>query len=180
MKIDRCIKDFMEKYDQEAMKSLEDLSTEIGMTNYKIHVFNINEAFDTFKQSLEIYKGWSNKSLTGSNNVTFEQICENAHSVIDKAVFTECDIEYRELPSFVKSYLEGVQLLSDKIDEIRSDMMLEDASNDEIIKLEEFCDHFIESLNSKFLPIVENAVKGSGYYTRKNLHTPGKKAPVFL
>ena len=181
MKIDRCIKNFMEKYDQEAIEALEEFSGEIGMNaNYKVHAFNITEAFDTFSQSIEVFRGWANKSLPGADKTTLDQITENAHSIIDNKTFTECDINYRDLPGFVKSYLDGVKTLTEKVNTTKSEMLFEDASFEVANKLDEFCDHFIESLDSKFFPIIENAVKGSGYYSRKNLHKPVKKAPVFL
>ena len=182
MKIDHCIQNFMEKYDEEAISSVEDLSKEIGMNNnYSIHTFNINEAFDTFNQVIGVYQGWFNKSLPGADRISIEQISENAHSIIDNQTFVECDIKYKDLPNFITSYLTGVKALTEKVENAKSDLLLENASYDIANKIDDFCDHFIESLDAKFMPVVENAVKSSGYYSRKNLHNPStKKTPIFI
>ena len=57
MKLDTAIKTFYEKYDREAIQSIETISNDYGLNihGHTIQTFNLNEAFDRFSNYLKGY-----------------------------------------------------------------------------------------------------------------------------
>lgn len=185
MKIDSAIQLFSERYDREAIQSIEEISQERGLVlnGATIKAFNINESFDKFSQYIKEYAEYKVKNKDNSKASPQEAIRESASRFIDSYLIQESDVRYSELPEFVKSYATGVETLTEAINESK-DMMLEnDVDLEAIGDINDFADRFMEKLHESFDPTMDKILLASGYTSKKRLYGQKKKPekkPLFL
>lgn len=182
MKIDNALKLFVEKYDDEAMGALENLSNNLAMNEHRIpfHAFNIKESVDQFCEYLEGYANYKINNIDNPKASSQDSIRQSVNMFIEDVVFVDKDIQYKEIPEFVMGYVNGVSKLMETIDHIKSDMMNADVDLEYVGDINGFADSFMEKLDTKFDPIMDRALLASGYVkdTKNKKVRPSK--PVFL
>jgi hypothetical protein len=185
MKIDSALKEFAERYDSEAMKSIEELGNEFGLkvNRVKFKAFNLKEAFGYFNDFLMGSTNYKIDCRNDPNAMTNEAVFGHAKEYINSKLFKECEILYSELPAFVESYITGVKTILETIDKSKTKLVEAGIDNESIGIINEYVDVFTNKLNETFQPVMEKILWASGYKTRKNLLDPKatiQKKPVFL
>lgn len=184
MKTDTAIQEFLEKYDREAISSINELSTEYGLriNRVPIKVFSIKEGFDNFQAYL---RGYSSYKMSNHNNEKAspqEVIKEAVDKFIDTQLFVEKDTTYDMLGEFIESYINGIKGLNETVDSIKRDMMESGVvCQEDIGDVNEFVDKFMDKLHESFDPTMDRILWASGYNSRKAIFGRKKKEePVFL
>lgn len=185
MRIDNAIKEFVEKYDEEAIKSIDTISKNRGLElmGQKIDVFTLKESFDAFNTYLKGYSMYKTGNLTNDGSTPHNLICERTNIFIQNNLFKEKSIPYSELPDFVKSYVEGVKTLLETVDSVKLDMMEADVPAEEIGCINEFVDSFMDKLHESFDPTMDRILWASGYNARKafqDIRPKTEKKHMFL
>ena len=176
---------FTEKYDHEAIDSLEELSHDFGMNanGIKIKAFNISESFSTFNAYIKGYKDYKIKNINNPKASSQEVIRESVDKVIDSQLIKECDIYYSEIPKFVKSYIDGINMLSETADNIRDELILNDITGESVSDIDTFMDRFVNKLTESFDPVMDRFLWASGYNAHQRLKPKTKDVanqPMFL
>ena len=172
MYLNEAIKNLFNKYDKKAFESLDNLSKNYSykLGELSTSVLNINEAFDKFNLYIEGYIDYKIEALNTKENVMNQkQITEATHDFIDNKLFTENRILYTDIKNYIESYISGVNKLINTIDKGREKLFEADVDNTSIGAMEEFGEYFIDKLNTKFFPVLENMLWASGYYSQKKL-----------
>lgn len=183
MKLDSTIKEFTEKYDREAMKSIDTLSKDHGLSvnGYTINVFNINEAFNTFDTYIRDYAEYMIKNMNNPKRSPRDEIQTSVRGFIENHIFKNEPTTYPQLPNFVNSYVEGVNKLIETVEDVKRTMLDAGIDPESVGDINEFTDIFVDKLHESFDPTMDRILWASGYNTRKALF--GKKEtkkPVFL
>lgn len=184
MLVDTAIRNFTEKYNAEAMQSIDNISKEFGLNihNYTIKVFNINEAFESFNSFLRGYCQYRisyNESTEASSVETVQNDLGNNLSKF----FEDRDIRYRELPKFVSSYVEGVDSLIKTVNQVKSDLMENDIGYEYVAAVNELTDTFFAKLQESFDSSMDRILWASGYNAHQRLAKRDYKVssrPIFL
>lgn len=180
MKILTAVRDFMEKYDEEAMGYISECSHQFGRIYRKdtINLFNLKESCDMFIRWLN---GYTNYFKEG--NEVPADIKESCAKFLESdQMFQESAYTYDRFPTFVQDYLEGVQEVISAIEECKTAMQEADIEPELIGNVNGFADEFMDKLTESFDPAMDKLLTVSGYKTRKWLderRVPKKKA-VFL
>lgn len=185
MRIDSAIQVFSEKYDREAITSIEDISKERGLVLNRstIKAFNINESFNKFSQYLREYADYKVNNANNNNASPQDAIRESVSNFIETQIIHDEDVRYSELPEFVKSYIEGVELLREAVDDSKRKMFEEDVDPEAIGDVNNFADKFMDKLHESFDPTMDKILLASGYTSRKKLFNRSNKSedkPIFL
>lgn len=185
MRIDSAIKVFSEKYDHEAIEAIEEISQERGLvlTGATMEAFNINESFNKFSQYIKEYAEYKVKNKDNNKASPQEAIRESVDNFINTQLIQESTIKYSELPEFVKGYINGVNTLTESVNEAKRIMLEGDVDTEAIGDVNDFSDKFMEKLHESFDPAMDNILLASGYTTRKRLHRTRQnkpKQPLFL
>lgn len=185
MKIDSAIKDFSEKYDRDAIQSIDNISKDYALkiSESTIKVFNLVESFDIFSKYLKGYSTYKLENVNNPESSSQDTIKESVKKFIDTKIFTETEIKYSALPSFIKGYFEGVNLLIETVDNIKRNMIDCDVDSEDIGDINEFVDMFMDKFNESFYPTMDRILWASGYNSKKKLYdreTKSIPAPVFL
>lgn len=171
MIIDNAIQMFLEKYDESSMASIKELSERYGLNinGYKIKVFNINEAFDKFKTYLEGYASYKAENVNNPDASPQDAIVERTSTFIDTDLVKEVSIKYSELPSFIESYVSGINNLIESVNKIQTLMTESDVDQDAIGDVSGFCDKFMEKVDPLFEECMDRILWASGYKSRQAL-----------
>lgn len=186
MKIDSALRDFSERYDREAIQSIDNISKDFGLVNQKrtIKGFNIKEGFEDFQDFLSKYAKYKIENVNNPKATPQSMICERVETNIREEIFKETQMLYDELPVFVESYLSGVQQLRDQSDDIKQVMFEADIDPNVIGNVNEFVDVFMDRLHESFHPRMHDILWASGYNGKKRLSKPKaiseKVTAVFL
>ena len=184
MKLDTAIKTFYEKYDRDAIQSIETISKEYGLNihGHTIKSFNITEAFNIFSKYLQGYSEYKIENANSENASSQETIKESVQKFINTQVFKECETKYSELPTFVTGYFNGVKTLLETVDEVKRNMTDNNVDVEAIGDINEFADMFMDKLHESFDPTMDQILWASGYNSKQRLSgtTTKTKAPVFL
>lgn len=184
MKIDSAIKDFSEKYDRNAIESIDNISKDyaLNISESTIKVFNLTESFNMFSQYLKGYASYKVENLSNPEASSQEVIKESVKKFIDTKLFKEADIRYSELPSFITGYIAGIDALCETVDDVKRIMTDGNVAAEDIGDINEFADMFMDKLHESFDPAMEKILWASGYNSKKKLFekTSKEKAPVFL
>jgi tRNA U34 5-carboxymethylaminomethyl modifying enzyme MnmG/GidA len=184
MKIDSSIKEFLEKYNDEAMQSIEEISSEFGLVSQrnKIKLFNLNEDINKFINYMEGYSNYKIKNINNENASTNESISDQVNIFMDKELFKESEVLYSELPKFVSSYINGIKDIGGKVDEWKEKMLEAEVDYESIGIINDFVDTFTERLNEKFDNSMNKILWASGYNSKKKLSENKVKElkPIFL
>lgn len=184
MRIDSAVQVFSEKYDREAIESIDEISRERGLVLNRttIPAFNLNESFTMFSQYLKEYAEYKVKNLNNEKASPQDAIQESVSMFIETQLFHEEAVKYSDLPKFVMSYIEGIDTLTEAVDEAKRIMMEADVDSGAIADVNDFADKFMDRLHESFDPTMDKILRASGYTTRKELSNLGKnrKKPVFL
>lgn len=185
MIIDESIKIFTEKYDRFAIESIDNMSNDSRIINQKIkfETFNIDESFDGFIKLLESYAGYRCKYKDSDVVSSIDTITKSFRNYIDNEIFKENTIYLHESSDFVKSYLTGVDKLLKSINESKNYMLENNAEQEDIGKINDLVDMFMEKMNSSFTTVTDKILWASGYNSSKaieKMFTVKKERPVFL
>lgn len=186
MKIDSDLKLFSEKYDEEAIKSIDEISSDrsLKIGESTIKVFNIKESFDMFSSYL---KGYGEYKISNKNNEDIspqEIIRESVSNFINGNLFVEEYIPYEKLPIFIESYIQGINEIIKVSNDIKTAMMEAGVYMEDIGDVNDFCDEFIDKFHESFDPCMDRILWASGYNYKKRmkeiLNKPKREIPVFL
>lgn len=184
MIIDTAIKNFLEKYDREAMDSITNISRDLGLIHNRstLKGFDIKESFDKFQKYLEGYASYKIENINNEKASPQNAITESVGKFINTQLFVEKDLLYTELPLFVEEYLVGVKSLIETIEDVKSTMVEADINPEDVGSINEFVDQFMMKLHESFDPAMNRILDASGYNTKKRLHSSNNKIekPVFL
>lgn len=171
MKIDSAINNFLEKYNHEAMESIDRISKDYGLVIKKVpfRVFNIQESFNKFDSWLKGYASYQIESVdSDSDQATFDEISESCDRYINNdEMFVETDVTYDKLPEFVKSYIEGINTLLATVDELNNSMMEADVDPVMVGNINEFVDKFMTRMDESFESTMDRILWASGYNSSK-------------
>lgn len=185
MRIDNVIKEFCEKYDRDAMKSIEDISTEIGLiqNNITIKGFNMNEAFKSYTAYLKGYAEFmelaaveGSKEAKTMEKSSKEEVAKSFDKYINTKVINEEALTYDKLPQFISSFVEGVRTLTKDVDTIKDAMFEAEVPNEVIGSVNDYTDKFIDKLVESMDPVMNEILWASGYHSKKKLFTEKKKS----
>lgn len=182
MKIDLVLKNFSEKYDRDMIDAISNISNDFGLNKngYKIHSFNINEAFDQFTKYLKGYGDYTIECMSNEKLIkSKEDISDSFKNFMNISVIKECDLHYNEIEKFVTSYLEGVDNLITIIDECKSKMEDAGVAPEVVGTINEYTDMFIDVLEEKVDENMDKFLLASGYTTNKRLMEGKPNKAVF-
>ena len=186
MKIDNAIKTFMEKYNREAIQSIDEVSKDyaLNISDSKIKAFNLNESFNIFNQYIRGYANYKIENVNNPNASTRDTIKESVEKFVNTQIFKETYLKYSELPSLITDYTNGINLLIETVDQIKSDMIDADINQEDIGDINEFTDLFIDKLHESFYPTMTRILWASGYKSKNKLYNKDSnstpKVPTFL
>lgn len=187
MKIDSAIREFSERYDRDAIQSIDNISQDPGLVLRKktIDVFNIKESFDKFQEFISGYANYKIQNMNNESATPQSLICEHTEKFIDKDLFSETETLYSNLPVFVETYITGVQTLLNLSDSLKTSMFEAGVDSDSIGDINNFMDSFMNKLHESFDPTMDRILWASGYHSNKKLARPArgteiKMKPVFL
>ena len=183
MRIDRAIKEFSEKYDRDAIQSIDEISRERGLVihEHTINTFNMNECFDTFNKYLNGYANFQVESVNKPNTPSLKELKESVDKFINTSLFKETTTKYSDLPEFIAGYINGVNSLCETVDEVKRIMTDGEVDGNAIGIVNEFTDIFMYRLHESFDPMMETILWASGYNGKKRLAEGNKTpTPVFL
>ena len=186
MKIDSAIKEFTEKYNQDMMQSIDDLSNNFGLNaNRKtISVVNMKESVELFKEYLDGYKDYyiSNPE----QKLSKEDVIDRTKKFVENGCFESVDIFYKEIPTFVSSYIEGINSLSEMTNNVKRVMTEANIDSEIIGDVNDIVDTFTESMQNNFYTIIEKMLWASGYNASQHLAKVGRETttksskPIFI
>jgi hypothetical protein len=184
MKIDNAIKEFLEKYNETAIKSIEEISLDFGLSanKNKINLFNINEGFKNFNEFIDGYVSYKVENINNSEASTNEIIHEQTEGFINN-LFKNSQFLYSELPSFISTYLSGVKEISEKVDTWKEIMIEAGVDNESIGSINDFVDLFVDKLHESFNPSMDRILWASGFNAKEKLNKSNNSKelkPVFL
>lgn len=184
MIIEKAIREFTEKYNDEMIMSIDKLSKELGYkeNGFTMNAVDIKESTDQFKTFIEGYADYQKKNIDNDKAESLEAIKEQTNKFIDKKLFNETKVPYPELPAFVESYINSINDMQAAMENVKYDMMVTGVNQDAIGLVNEFVDIFTEKMQGRFYPIMENVLWASGYKANERLSKDYNrtKAPIFL
>ena len=185
MKIDNAIKEFTEKYDRAAIESIDNLANDLGLKHagYTIKLFNLKESFDQFATYLNQYAEYKIQYKNDDKASSQDVIKESTNVFMENELFKPVEMKYEELPGFVYSYIEGVNMLTETIDTVKSNMKDADIELEAVGDVNDFADNFMTRLYESFDTAMNKILWASGYNSNKKLMNPSKpltNKPVFL
>lgn len=186
MKLDSAIRSFSERYDRDALASIDRISKDHALVaqRHTLKGFKITESFDQFCEYLQGYASYKIENANNEKASNQEVICESVSRFIDTQLFESCEILYPDLPKFVTAYANGVQKLTETVDQVKEKLI--DAGFDEAAgDVNGFADEFMTHLDEAFHPTMDRFLWASGYNSYRALHTPKKKptpaeVPTFI
>lgn len=186
MKIDNAIKIFSEKYDRDAIQSIDNISNEYGLliNESTIKTFNMCEAFNIFNKYLEGYASYKIENINNPEATSQDLIKESVEKFINTQIFKETSSKYNELPNFITEYINGIESLCETVDNVKISMIDNDVLADYVGDVNEFTDIFIDKLHESFYPTMDRILWASGYNSKKRLEDNKDKVktktPMFL
>ncbi len=182
MKIDNAIKDFYSRYDKEAMKSIDDISSNRIFTLQKstIDTFNMMESFNRFVEFMDGYCKYKIDNINNNDSTPNDTINKQVYSFIDTLIKPDKTL-YSQCNTFIISYINEIKKLSHKIDEWKSDMMSNDVDTNSVSCINDFIDYFVDKINNEFYKSVDTMLIASGYTSKKKLfNSIGEKKQIFF
>ena len=189
MKIDSALREFSEKYDRNAIKSIEEISKDSVLSyNKKNHIngvkgFHIQESFSAFEEFLNGYSEYKIENMNNAKASSHESIIEHTKTYIDEKLFEECNLLYPQLPMFVGGYINGINSLTETVDTVKEKMMEAGVDPESIASVNDFIDTFMDKLYESFDPTMDRILWASGYNSKSKLAKstePKILKPVFL
>lgn len=179
MKSDTAIQEFLEKYDEDALGSIDSLSKRFGpkVHKTKIQLLNLQECFNTFESYLKGYAKYKVDNVSNKDASPQDAIIERTNKFIESTMNNkEMDVLYSEIPNFVKSYTEGIKSLNSSIDEIKHYMETHDVNSSDIGAINDFADKFVTVVTEAYDQMMDKLLWSSGYHSNKILFE-GKQDP---
>ena len=172
MKIDTALTEFTERYDSDAMASIDSLSKQLGLVANRrtIPLFNMKESFDNFSKYLEQYGDYLVKNKNNPKASSREIIQESTKKFINDKICNESvNVLYASLPEFVQSYVEGVEHLHETIDSVKNNIEFNEVDLEYAGDVNEYADAFMEKMNTKFYESMHRILWASGYNANKGV-----------
>ena len=183
MKTDSAIRVFSEKYDRTAIQSIDDISKDIGLVanGHTIKAFNLSESFKIFEEFLRGYGNYKVEHIGDDKASSQDVIRDNFSKFTDTSIFKEASVKYGDLPAFVRSYVEGVESLSETANEVKGQMIDAGVATEAVGDVNDFVDHFMDRLQESFDPTMEKILWASGYNAHQRMNKKRvEPKPVFL
>ena len=171
MLIDDAVKTFLEKYDREAIVSITELSNERGLKlhGYKMDLFDLKESFNWFEKMLDQWTVYQVRALTEKTNTTPEKVQSDLTELMEQELIKPKDIKVQDFASFVESYLTGLKKISNKITDVKENLLSYKVAPQNIGTLDTFADKFLESVQKEFDKSMDRLLWASGYNAKKKL-----------
>ena len=183
MRVDKALKDFVKRYDEEAINSIETISKDfaLNVSKNKIKSFNIKGGFNDFSNFLTGYSSYKIENINNKDASPTNAILEKGKTFIQSELFKNDETSYAEIPLFIESYISGIQTISELTDNIKAQMIEAEVDQESIGAINEFIDEFVDVLHDSFYPQMNKFLWASGYYSRKKLFDKNRKTkPIFI
>lgn len=178
--IHTTIRDFADRYDRDAILSLESLATSPrrGAVNFSFEGVDISKAVSLFKEYLSGYCEFA-EGHDDISDETREMLMTNLGKFIEGTKITDDDpvlfekkrINFDDSPNYVKGYIESVRDLIEALDSSVSRLKQSGVEPENIGLMTEMCDAFTDALNPKVNAFIDRCLLESGYVTRKWLES---------
>lgn len=187
MIVDNAIQEFTEKYNRDAIMSIDTISKDLGL-NTNGHTLkgfiNIQESFDKFNSFLRGYGEYVVKFNESTERSSVSTIKNDFTNSLPK-FFENKDYKYNELPGYISSYVEGVNSLINTVDTVKGILFENNIDPEYIAAINEFTDNFFGKLQESFDSSMDHILWASGYNARKRIaervnKTVSSSKPVFL
>ena len=168
MIIDTAVKDFLEKYDREAMVSIDKFSSDETLikNRYKVNLFNITESFKRVNQLINNWENYNLSKVSDSKTYTFQEAAKDVSNLINTDLIKDQDYFVQDVSSFVESYLTGVKELSSTIDKVKTNLIKNNVQGEKIGIINQFADTFMEKVNAEFYKKMDSILWETGYNSR--------------
>lgn len=186
MKLDRLLKDFVERYDEEAIASIEKFSSSPSMrlSRCTLEGFDIDRAIRDFNEYLSEYARYNIEFANSPKKSSHKAIMERTSLFIENDIIVAKDVQYSHIPSFIKRYVEGIQSIQQCEASTTNNLMEHDATIEEIGSVQKITEQFGTKLMESFYRIIDNVLIASGYAGKHQKSTPSSDSniqnPVFL
>ena len=171
MNAQQSLKFFSDRYNEEMISSIESLSNELGVQYHKCRIVgaNLSESVNEFKDFITNYVKYKKENINNVDASPQKAIYESAINNISSELFSPADLFYKDFPSYIESYLTGIQEVDKLCDQGKQELMEAGVDIDSVGAIEEFASLFYRRLNESFYPVVDRMVNASGYTARQNL-----------
>jgi hypothetical protein len=185
MKIDNALREFTETYDRNAIESIQNISEDFGLTIHRksMKLFNIKESFDKFSQYIKSYANYVVENVNNPEISSRESISYSVNKFINEQLFKESDVLYSDLPSFIESYVNGINELNSAIAEAKNIITESDEADLTFAgDINDYADAFMTRLDESFTPAMNDILWASGYNAKQRFagKMNGNSKPVFL
>ena len=187
MKIDNAIQIFTETYSRDALASIDNLSKDVGLNgnHIKINLFDIQNSFDKFKSYIESYANYKILHKNDSKGTSQDGITEAVKRFIEsKELSSSKSYQYKEIPSTIAAYIEGVQTLLETVDNVKNALTEADVDMEAVGYVNEYTDMFMEKVDSLLSSNMDTLLWASGWTAKQRLFNTKPKTneskPIFL
>lgn len=170
------IRDFADRYDRDAILSLESLSTSQrrGAMNFSFEAVDIPKAVSLFEEYLDGYCDFA-EARDEISESTREMLMTNLGKFINGEKITDDDpvlfetkrIGLDDSPGYVRGFIESIDSLIGTLDKKISRLKKSGVEPESIGLMSEMCDAFADALAPKVNASIDYCLLESGYVTRK-------------
>lgn len=188
MKVDTAFKEFLEKYDDNAIMSIDALSNNFaGNAQFKkISLYNMKECFESFCDFLSGYAQYKIDNINNPEASPQTAIQESTQGFINSDILKSVELPYRDIPDFVSGYIDGVKKLTETVETSKQSMIESNVDTDAVGDVNTFADNFMTRVTEAFDKGMDKLLWASGYKSNQRLierkveKTEEEPTPVFL
>lgn len=171
MKTDTAFKEFLEKYDNNAIMSIDVLSNNFARNAQfkKISLYNMKECFESFCDFLNGYAQYKVENINNPEASPQDAIQKSTQSFIESDILKSVDVPYRDIPDFVTGYIDGVKKLTETVETSKQMMIEANVDQDAIGDVNTFADKFMDRISESFDEGMNRLLWASGYKSNQIL-----------
>ena len=182
MKMDKALQHFCERYDRDALASIDELSQELGLRYQKkpVNCFDIKKTFENFIEFVEGYVEYKIENVSNDQSDFSERIEECVESFLNdkEKICSPINIDYHESREFIHSYTNGIPSMISSIEGFKSKMIEGGVSQEDVGYLTEMSDRFLEKMDSEFHTVMDKLLWASGYHSKQKIYNKKKATPI--
>lgn len=192
MNLFTALKSFSEKYNREAISSINSFCERIDVINspFKFEAVDIPRAFRMFGEYIEGYVSYKCEHPSEGiekNNQILNQTKSFIESGTDKEetnLFQSVQIKYTEARDFIKNYISDIGNLVSHVNEYTNILYEAGVTNEDIGLLTEMCDEFINAIQPHIEAVMNHMLGATGYNYKllqeASKHKKVESKPIFI
>ena len=177
MKLEKAIKNFVEKYDRTVMEYIEKISNDFGLVYSKqtIPSFNMKLAFEKFTEYIEGYADYKIRTLNEETpGLSQDEITETTKKWCEKLfnsdeICKNSDLTYDKIPEFIECYITEIKSLITTVEANKNRLMSENVDLKSVGMISEYADIFMDNLVPRFECVIDKVLLASGYVSAQRL-----------